>query len=141
MHPFSTPWKHQKIVKFFDVSGGRERMHCEQIVYADLELFMDRFMLYYIFCEVGFLSVILTLFFWRGCFWHIPETLLLSILEVDVFYVKSLRVFCNKCCMIYDVSYLHSAESNICFAGYCFHLIRNLIIWLQYYVTNHKWLQ
>ena len=28
MHPFSTPWKHQKTVKF---SEGRERVHRKQM--------------------------------------------------------------------------------------------------------------
>ena len=32
MHPFSTPWKHQKTLRFFMFSGGsRERMHCERM--------------------------------------------------------------------------------------------------------------
>ena len=31
MHPFTTPWKHQKTVKFSDVFMGRERMHLEQM--------------------------------------------------------------------------------------------------------------
>ena len=31
MHPFSSPWKHRKIVRFSDVSEARERMHWEQM--------------------------------------------------------------------------------------------------------------
>ena len=32
MHPFSTPWKHQKTLGFRMFSRGRERVHWEQIV-------------------------------------------------------------------------------------------------------------
>ena len=31
MHPFSTPWKYQKIFGFFMFSGGRERVYWEQM--------------------------------------------------------------------------------------------------------------
>ena len=31
MHYFSTPWKHQKILLFSGVSGGRERVHWERM--------------------------------------------------------------------------------------------------------------
>ena len=32
MHPFSTPWKHQKTLRFSDVfREGRERVHWEQM--------------------------------------------------------------------------------------------------------------
>ena len=31
MHPFSTPWKYQKTVRFSDVFRGRERVHWERM--------------------------------------------------------------------------------------------------------------
>ena len=31
MHPFSTHWKHQKTVRFSDVSEGRERVYRERM--------------------------------------------------------------------------------------------------------------
>ena len=40
MHPFSTPWKHQKTLRFSDVFRGRERVHWERelkIIIAEAE--------------------------------------------------------------------------------------------------------
>ena len=31
MHPFFTPWKHQKTVQFSDVFRGRKRVHLEKM--------------------------------------------------------------------------------------------------------------
>ena len=31
MHPFSTPWKHQKTLSFSDLFRGREKVHWEQV--------------------------------------------------------------------------------------------------------------
>ena len=30
-HPFFTPWKHLKTLRFYDVLGGRERVYWEQM--------------------------------------------------------------------------------------------------------------
>ena len=35
MHPFSTPLKYKKILRFSDIFGGRKRVHWEQMGYYD----------------------------------------------------------------------------------------------------------
>ena len=116
MHPFSTPWKHQKTLRFLMLSGGTKRVHWKRMRYRDWK---------------GHSGVCFYLKHLAGCFKYPPDVFLTS----RVFDLKvSGRVFSIK---ISRPSVLKYPAGCLNFKHSAGHFTNAFEIWSWNYFTSY----